>query len=119
MSKVKYMGMSDVRLVEAGEDFGGRLANPLENDVQWDKDNNWIVDTEEVGLPAEAVDLLVAEDLFLDVTDLEVYPVNQVQSTFYGLRDAPVEQPVAEVTPNPAPRGGRITPPEQQEVPSP
>jgi hypothetical protein len=113
------MGISDVRRVEAGENFGGRLAEPLSQDVQWDISNHWVVDTEEVGLPDDAVALLVSEDNFLDVTDLDVYPVNLCQSTFYGLRDAPVEQPVAEVTPNPAPRGGRITPPEQQETPAP
>lgn len=113
---VKYMGSADVRLVESGEDFAGRLATPIDSTVRWDKDNSWVVDTEEVGLSPEAVALLVEEPDFQDVTGLERVPVNLVQSIFYGLKDAPEETPVAEVTLNPAPGGGRITPPEDQEV---
>jgi hypothetical protein len=125
MSKIKYMGSADVRLVEAGEDFAGRLATPLAETIQWDKNNNWVVDSEELGLSDEVVGLLLEEGQgFLDVTGLERVPVNLVQSIFYGLKDAPEAELVvadddavnaaAEVTPNPAPRGGRITPPEDQ-----
>jgi hypothetical protein len=115
--KIKYMGLADVRLVEEGEDFGGRLATPLSETIRWDRENSWVVDSDELGLSAEVVELLVEDGQgFLDVTGLERVPVNQVQSTFYGLKDAAVEEPAAEVTPNPAPRGGRITPPEQQEA---
>lgn len=119
--KVKYMGLADVRLIEAGEDFNGRLATPVAETVRWDKDNKWVVDTDEVGLSADAVAFLVEDGQgFLDVTDLERVPVNQVQATWYGLTDVQEEvveeAPVAEVTADPAPRGGRITPPEDQEA---
>lgn len=113
---VKYMGSADVRLIESGEDFAGRLATPVDKTVQWDKDNHWVVDTDEVGLSPEAIALLVEEPDFQDVTGLERVPVNLVQSIFYGLKNEPQEVAVAEVTPNPVPNGGRITPPEEQEV---
>ena len=104
--KVKYMGSADVRLIEAGENFGGRLATPVAETLRWDKDNNWVVDTDEAGLSAEAVALLLQEAGFLDVSDKEVIPVNVHQSTFLGMKDAePVEAPAVETAVQPRPRG--------------
>lgn len=119
MAKVKYMGSAHVRLIEAGENFGGRLATPLAETLRWDKNNDWILDTDEAGLSEEAVELLLSGNNFQDVTGLERVPVNQHQSIFYGMTDSDqkAEEPaVAEVSENPAPRGGRISEPENQEV---
>lgn len=87
MSKIKYMGSADVRRLNAGENFGGRLATPLSESVVWNAENNWVVDTDEAGLSAEAVALLSKEVGFLDVSDLELVPVNDNQKIFRGMSD--------------------------------
>lgn len=117
--KVKYMGSADVRLIEAGEDFAGRLATPVATTVIFNKDNDWVVDTDDTDLSGEAVEFLLEKDQgFLDVTGLERVPVNLVQSTYYGLKDL-TEEAAVEVTPNPTPNGGRITTPENQDTVAP
>lgn len=108
--KLKYMGTSDYRVLEKGEDFGGQLAEPLKKRVVWSPQNNHLVDSEDAGLSPEACDLLLAmeglvygegntlsEDEqdqdtgkvikeFKDVTDLKVIPPSLHQSTFLGLK---------------------------------
>lgn len=108
--KLKYMGTSDYRVLEKGENFGGQLAEPLTKRVVWSPQNNHLVDTDEAGLSAEAVELLLAlEGLvygegntlsadeqdqdtgkvikeFKDVTDLKVIPPSLHQATFLGLK---------------------------------
>lgn len=89
MARVKYMGTSDVRYVPAGSDFGGRLTTPTQSDVVWDKHNNHVVNTDEVGLSPEAVQLLLTDTDFLDVSDLEVLPLSEGDKMFRGLSDTP------------------------------
>lgn len=103
MAKLKYMGVADVRRFKKGDDLGGQLGTPLPNDVEWNRANNWVVDTEEVGLSEAAVEVLTelrfnspdpevgGIDLggkaeFIDVTNAERIPVNAHQSTYLGLR---------------------------------
>lgn len=60
---IKYMGASHVRVLEAGEDFGGRLHNsPLPQRVEWNLGNNHMVNSAEVGLPQAAIDILLDLD---------------------------------------------------------
>jgi hypothetical protein len=64
--KIKYVGSSHVRRLDKGEDFGGRLAKPLEKKVEWNFANNHIVDAGEAGLSDAAVELLLEQqaDMF-------------------------------------------------------
>lgn len=84
MAKVKYMGVADVRSIPKGTDFDGRLADPTTKDLVFDRTNRWIIDTDEAGLSAEAVELLLEDDGFKDVTDLARIPSNEHQTTFLG-----------------------------------
>jgi hypothetical protein len=105
--KIKYMGTSDNRVLEKGEDFGGQLAEPISQRVAWTVANNHLVDSEEAGLSDEAVELLLGlegtvygeADLvepdestaksikeFKDVTDLKVIPPSLHQQTYLGLK---------------------------------
>lgn len=59
MAKIKYMGTSDYRVFDKGENFGGQLAEPLTKQVVWSPENNHLVDSEEVGLSDEAVTLIL------------------------------------------------------------
>jgi hypothetical protein len=109
---LKYMGTSDFRVFKKGEDFGGQLAEPLAKDVVFSPKNNHLIDTDEAGLSAEAVDLMLAHEgqvygeaglnaeddgsdptstaktikEFKDVTNLKVIPPSLHQSTFLGLK---------------------------------
>lgn len=90
MAKIKYMGMSHVHRLEAGDDFGGRLAKPLAKDVVFDESNRWVIDTNDSGLSRPAIEILLDDPDFLDVSDLEKIPVNKHQETFKGLTDRAV-----------------------------
>lgn len=79
---VKYMGSSHVRVLEKGEDFDGRLADPLTDDLVWDQKNKWVVNVGE--LPTEAQDLLLEQPDFKDVSDLKRVPSNLHQQMFLG-----------------------------------
>ncbi len=105
MPRIKYMGSADVRTIEVGENFGGRLATPLSQSVRWDISNGWVVDTDQVGLSAEAVSLLAAEVGFLDVTGKELIPVNDNQKIFHAMSD-PEPAVAAEL---PAPSADEVT----------
>jgi hypothetical protein len=88
MTLVKYMGSSDARHIGAGENFGGRLAAPLQKDVVWDWANNHVVDSQQVALSDEAVALLLEEGEFSNVTGLERVPLNRAQQLWRGMSDA-------------------------------
>lgn len=100
MKKLKYMGMSHVHLLEQGDDFGGRLSEGIPQTVRFDRSNNWVVNTDEVGLTDAAVEVLLTDRSFKDVTDMKRIPLNRHQTTFLGMRDgdsepdpnAPVEE---------------------------
>lgn len=89
MPRIKYMGTADVRYIQAGNDFGGRLATPTPKDVVWDQHNNFIVDTDELGLSSEAVELLLTDSEFLSVEGMEKIPLSEGDKMFRGMRDAP------------------------------
>jgi hypothetical protein len=89
MAKVKYMGSADVRRLEKGDDFGGRLADPIGVDLEWSRDNKFVVDTDEAGLSAEAVELLLSEADFKDVSDLKRIPTSLNEQIFGGLPAEP------------------------------
>lgn len=87
MAKLKYMGTADRRVLEKGEDFGGRLGTPLTKEVVWSTENNWVVDSAEAGLSAAAVELLTEKDSgFRDVSGMDRVPVNEHQKMFLGMK---------------------------------
>jgi len=86
MPKLKYMGTSDLRDINKGDTFGGRLPDGLSVYVKWDASNNWIVDTDALGLSADEVELILTEDNFKDVTDLKRVPTNEHQRMFLGMK---------------------------------
>lgn len=115
--QVKYMGLADVRKLEKGEDFGGRLNKDyaLDRDIEWNWENNHVIDTDEVeGVDDEFWTLLLEEPDFKDVTDMKRIPTNEAQRTWRAMgkneeTDAAVgvkESGTAE-TPSTGPAGGQ------------
>jgi hypothetical protein len=84
--RIKYMGNADVRRLEKGEDFGGRLGEPLDRDIEWNWDNNHVIDTEDFdGVDEEFWNLLIEESDFKDVTGLKRVPTNEAQQMWRGM----------------------------------
>lgn len=73
--RIKYVGDSDVRIIEAGSDWGGRLADPIKADLTWDWSNNHLT---YVDVSDAALALLLEDDEFVDVTDADTIPVSAV-----------------------------------------
>lgn len=101
---IKYMGSSDNRVIEKGEDFGGQLATPLSKTLIWNWENKHIIKTEDFeGVPDEVWDLVLEDtDDFKDVTDLSRIPTNAAQQIWRAMPkteeaakavDAPAEEP--------------------------
>lgn len=86
MAKIKYLGSADRVVLEKGENFAGRLADPLAKEVVWDVSDNHLVDSDEAGLSADAVALLVEDkERFKDVTDMKRIPTSLNEQIFKGL----------------------------------
>lgn len=85
--KIKYMGSADVRRIDKGEKFGGRLPDGLEATLEFTRENSFVVDTSELGLSEEALSLLLSEPDFKDVTDMKRVPVSMNEKIFGGLQD--------------------------------
>lgn len=83
--KIKYVGDSDIHILEAGEDWGGRLAEPLSEELRWDWENNHLVTA---NISDTALQLLLEDsDNFVDVTDAEVIPVAKVAARRRAIKD--------------------------------
>lgn len=95
MTKIQYVGTSDVVTLEAGEDWGGRLSKPLAQDVVFSHENNHTVDSEELKMTKDTV-ALILEDTgrFRDVSDLDVVPPSPSQRMWYGVGVEPDAAPV-------------------------
>lgn len=87
MARIKYMGSADVREIEKGETFAGRLAEPTSKTLTFSRENNFVLDTEEAGLSDDAVALLLTDDQFKDVTNLSRIPLSLNEKIFQGLSD--------------------------------
>lgn len=94
MSKIKYMGSSDTRILKKGEDFGGQLseAAALDRDIVWSWENKHVIDTSEYeGVHDEFWKLLLDYSApggpkeFKDVSDLARIPTNEAQQIWRGL----------------------------------
>jgi len=85
---IKFMGRVDRRVIPAGEDWGGRLQDPLSRDLVWDKSNNWILDVSD--LPAEVVALVLAEPNMRDVTGQRMVPPNDYQKAYLRMKDVEI-----------------------------
>jgi len=80
------MGSADVRRIDKGETWGGRLGTPLEATLVFSKENNWVIDSDEAGISQVAVDLLLEDkEGFKDVTGLERVPTNLNQQLFQAM----------------------------------
>lgn len=97
MPRIKYMGTADERIIEKGDNFGGRLADGLTAELKFDRSNNWVVDTDELGLSEDAVALLLEDDGFKDVSNLARVPANEHQKIFLGMRGSEPNEVPAEV----------------------
>ena len=84
---IKYMGSSDVCILEKGEDWNKRLADPLEKDVVFDKADGHIANVED--LSPEAVELILEDPRFKDVTSLKRIPANDHEKIFGAVADNP------------------------------
>lgn len=85
--KLKAMGSAHEHTLAEGDDFGGRVSTRLSKEVVFNRDNNWIVDTDEADISDEAAKVLVESGDFADVTDLERIPLNECQRIFYAMKD--------------------------------
>lgn len=85
--QIKYLGTAHIRLLEKGESWNKRLKDGLSKDVSWSIDNHFLVDTEEAGLSDDAVELLLEDPEFKDVTDLQRIPVSAAENLWHGIRD--------------------------------
>lgn len=84
--RIKYMGNADVRRLEKGEDFGGRLGEPLDGEIEWNWDNNHVIDTDDHSSADEEFwNLLLEDPDFKNVTDLKRIPTNAAQQTWRGM----------------------------------
>jgi len=85
-TKIKAMGSADVRRIDKGETWGGRLGTPLESALVFSKENHWVIDSDEAGISQTAVDLLLEDkEGFKDVTGLERVPTNLNQQLFQAM----------------------------------
>lgn len=84
--RIKYMGNADNRILEKGTDFGGRLGEPLDREIEWNWDNNHVIDTEDFdGVDEEFWSLLLDEPDFKDVTNLKRIPTNEAQQMWRAM----------------------------------
>lgn len=84
MAKIKYLGSSDRRIIPKGTDFDGRLATKTTQDVEFNKSNHFVVDSDDAGLSKEAVELLLEDKEFRDVTDAARVPSSLNERLFHG-----------------------------------
>jgi hypothetical protein len=63
---IKYMGTSTYRVLEKGEDFGGRLSKDaaLQGELRWTPENNHLIDTDNLDfeLSEDLIDLILEEE---------------------------------------------------------
>lgn len=81
MAKVKYLGIAERRVIAEGDTFGGRLADPVPSTVVWDVDSAHVAD---VDWPDAAVELLLEQPDFEDVTDAESYRLSLAEVLWRG-----------------------------------
>lgn len=86
MPKVKYYGPYDRRVIPAGSNWGGNLAEPIKRELVFDEDNYFVIDTDDCDLTKEQVRFLLSEPHFEDVTALKVYEPNRHQMVDQGLQ---------------------------------
>jgi hypothetical protein len=85
VAKIKYLGTADRVILKRGENFAGRLADPLGAQVEWNAANHHLIDSEEAGLSEEALALLLEDDArFKDVTDMKRIPSSLNEQIFKG-----------------------------------
>lgn len=118
MARVKYMGSADVRLLPKGENWGGRLAEPLKQEVRFDWDNAHVVDTDKAGLSPEAVTLLLEDPNFKDVTDLKRIPAGLAQQLWRGVTDSTPNDAEPQATTSGATTGAAAAPATPTTAPS-
>lgn len=84
--KIKYLGSSHVREIAKGTNFGGRLAEPTTKDIEWNLKNNHLIDSDDVELSDTALDLLLEDPEFKDVSDMARVPTSLGQQLWQGAK---------------------------------
>lgn len=86
--RIKYMGNADIRKLEVGTDFGGRLGVPLDREIEWNWDNNHVIDTDDfASVDEEFWSLLLDEPDFKDISGMKRVPVNEAQQMWRAMSD--------------------------------
>jgi len=72
--RIKYMGASDIRIIEADDTFGGRVPDGIGVRLEWNADksdpnfNDHLVEVEEGAIDPEVLDLLLSDQYERDGT---------------------------------------------------
>ncbi len=97
--RIKYMGTADIKQFLPGDDFGGRLATPLDRMIQFTWDNNHIINTDDPYFAGGNEDqprplsdefwefLLAVDESLLDVTGMTILPVSEGEKLWRGIKD--------------------------------
>lgn len=89
--KIKYLGSADIRVIPTGDDFGGLIAEPVAQDIVWNRENRWVVDTtsdEYSDVPDEVWEAILDDrEGFQDVTGFKRLPLNDHQRIFLAMKD--------------------------------
>lgn len=108
--KIKYMGTADVRRIEKSDNFNGRLAEKIGVDLEWNWENNHVIDTDDdkySDIGDEVWELVLSEPNMKDVSDLQRIPLGEAERMWRGMHEAGnVQTAPGGVAGNANPQGG-------------
>jgi hypothetical protein len=91
--KIKYMGTADIRRIEKSDDFAGRLPEKIGVELEWNWENNHVIDTEDdpySDLGDEVWELVLSEPDFKDVSDMKRIPLSAGEKLWRSLQEPAV-----------------------------
>jgi hypothetical protein len=94
--KIKYMGTADIRRIEKSDDFAGRLPDKVGVDLEWNWENNHVIDTDDEkfsDIGEEVWELVLSEPDFKDVSDMKRIPLSAGEKLWRSMQDVPVAAP--------------------------
>lgn len=99
MAKFKYMGTSDIRIIEKGDNFSGRLNGKVPVDLSWDWSNGHVIDTSDAkykDVEKEVWELVAEDPEIKDVTELKKIPVGGAEAMWKSVKESTANPDVAE-----------------------